>query len=169
MGTRHTRLAAVLSTAWVAEVETGRRLTWTGMLAEQQGDFRRKARLNVLAAFCRAHASRLLARIAAMGRGPLPVPAEDVSVDDDFATELRANADFLDRLFERYETMAQLAREHCDLSSAWACDLNRAECRDMARELRALAVPLPALAGVAADIIVIDDPLLDADESSQKA
>lgn len=162
MGTRHTRLGAALSAAWVAEVETGRRLTWMSVLAEQRGDFRRKARLSVLAAFCRAHASRLLSRLAAMGRGPLPVPSESVDVGEDFAVAVRAEAECVDRLFERYEAIAQLAREQCDLSSAWVCDLNRAECRDVARELRAMAEPLPRMAGVRASCTIIDDPLREA-------
>ena len=78
MGTRHSRLAAALAAAWEAEVVSAKTLT---TIAESCGDVRMKARLLVLAAFCRAHASRLLARLSAMGRGPLPVPPEEVEVD----------------------------------------------------------------------------------------
>ena len=66
MGARHTRLAAALAAAWESEVVSARRMT---MLAERLGDSRGRARLMVLAAFCRAHASRLLAHIIALGRG----------------------------------------------------------------------------------------------------
>ena len=77
MGTRHSRLAAALAAAWEAEIVSAKTLT---TIAEQSQDVRLKARLLVLAAFCRAHASRLLARLSAMGRGPLPVPPDDVPV-----------------------------------------------------------------------------------------
>ena len=40
---------------------------------------------------------------------------------------------------QRYEALAQLARQHADLSSAWVCELNRTEEQDRARELFALA------------------------------
>ena len=71
MGARHGRLAAALAAAWEAELVSAKTLT---VIAERSQDVRLKARLLVLAAFCRAHASRLLARLSAMGRGPLPVP-----------------------------------------------------------------------------------------------
>jgi hypothetical protein len=99
----------VLAAAWEAEVVSARRMT---ALAERIGDARVRARLMVLAAFCRAHASRLLARLAALGRGPLPVPPEDIELDPDTILEL---------------------------SSAWVCELNRTEEQDRARELLALA------------------------------
>ncbi|WNZ65356.1 hypothetical protein QEG98_18050 [Myxococcus sp. MxC21-1] len=86
MGARHTRLAAALAAAWEAEVVSARRMT---ALAERIADARVRARLMVLAAFCRAHASRLLARLAALGRGPLPVPPEDIELDSDTLLELR--------------------------------------------------------------------------------
>ncbi len=136
MGARHTRLAAALAAAWESEVVSARRMT---MLAERLGDSRGRARLMVLAAFCRAHASRLLARLAALGRGPLPVPPEEITLDEDTVTELRREGAFARASAARYESTAELARQHADLSSAWVCELNRTEEQDRARELFALA------------------------------
>jgi hypothetical protein len=136
MGARHTRLAAALAAAWESEVVSARRMT---MLAERLGDSRGRARLMVLAAFCRAHASRLLARLAALGRGPLPVPPEELTLDDDTVMELRREGAFARASAARYESTAELARQHADLSSAWVCELNRTEEQDRARELFALA------------------------------
>ena len=93
----------------------------------------------VLAAFCRAHASRLLARLAALGRGPLPVPPEDVELGADLALELRKEGVFARTAANRYEGTAELARQHADLSSAWVCELNRTEEQDRSRELLILA------------------------------
>ncbi|HEX8820504.1 MAG TPA: hypothetical protein VF794_11305, partial [Archangium sp.] len=122
--------------AWESEVVSARRMT---MLAERLGDSRGRARLMVLAAFCRAHASRLLARLAALGRGPLPVPPEEISLDGDTVLELRREGAFARASAARYESTAELARQHADLSSAWVCELNRTEEQDRARELFALA------------------------------
>jgi len=169
MGTRHTRLAAALSAAWVAELDTGRHLSALAGRAQSAGEYRRCARVSILAAFCRGHARRLLDRLAAMGRGPLPIPAEAVEAGPDVAAGLLADADFGARLQERYEQLAQLAREHCDLSSAWVCDLNRAEWEGMVRELRAMAEPPRPLAGRKADVIIIDDPLVETGDPFQEA
>jgi hypothetical protein len=132
MGARHTRLAAALAAAWEAEVVSARTLT---ELAERISDPRLGARLRVLAAFCRAHASRLLARLAALGRGPLPVPAESEEDLGDVEAVLRKEAHFARVCAGRYETLAQLARNQADLSSAWVCELNRTEEEDRALEL----------------------------------
>ncbi|MFL5352531.1 hypothetical protein [Archangium sp.] len=129
-------MAAALAAAWESEVVSARRMT---MLAERLGDSRGRARLMVLAAFCRAHASRLLARLAALGRGPLPVPPEEISLDDDTVLELRREGAFARASAARYESTAELARQHADLSSAWVCELNRTEEQDRSRELFALA------------------------------
>jgi hypothetical protein len=109
------------------------------MLAERLGDSRGRARLMVLAAFCRAHASRLLARLAALGRGPLPVPPEEITLHEDTVMELRREGAFARASAARYESTAELARQHADLSSAWVCELNRTEEQDRSRELFALA------------------------------
>src|SRR3712207_730062 len=110
-----------------------------GGRADRDGEARVRARLMVLAAFCGAHASRLLARLAALGRGPLPVPPEDIELDPDTILELRREGCFARASAARYETTAELARQQADLSSAWVCELNRTEEQDRARELLALA------------------------------
>src|SRR6218665_63456 len=114
MGARHTRLAAALAAAWESEVVSARRMT---MLAQRLGDSRGRARLMVLAAFCRAHASRLLARLAALGRGPLPVPPHEPTPDDDTVRELRREGAFARASAARYESTAELARQHPHLSN----------------------------------------------------
>lgn len=136
MGARHGRLAASLAAAWEAELVSAKTLT---VIAERSGDVRLKARLLVLAAFCRAHASRLLARLSAMGRGPLPVPPEEVEVEGDVRRALLAEAVAARTAAARYEDMAETARQQADYSSAWVCELNRAEEEDRAQELCRLA------------------------------
>lgn len=136
MGTRHSRLAAALAAAWEAEIVSARTLT---TIAEQSQDMRLKARLLVLAAFCRAHASRLLARLSAMGRGPLPVPPEDVPIEPVLRRALLEEASAARSSALRYEEMAESARLQADYSSAWVCELNRAEEEDRAAELARLA------------------------------
>ncbi|MGA9524338.1 MAG: hypothetical protein WBV82_22980 [Myxococcaceae bacterium] len=136
MGTRHSRLAAALAAAWEAEVVSAKTLT---TIAETCGDVRLKARLLVLAAFCRAHASRLLARLSAMGRGPLPVPPDEIEIDPDLRQALQEEAISARSSAARYEEMAETARMQADYSSAWVCELNRAEEEDRAAELTKLA------------------------------
>lgn len=136
MGARHTRLAATLAAAWESEVVSARTLT---ALAELSNEPQVKARLMVLAAFCRAHASRLLARLSSLGRGPLPVPPSEEPLTADFTTELLKEANAARFSATRYEGMADLARREADLSSAWVCELNRSEEEDRAEELMRLA------------------------------
>lgn len=137
MGGRHSRLGAALAAAWEAEVVSARLLD---ALAECHLDPRARAKLRVLAAFCRAHASRLLARLSALGRGPLPVPQEVDEVSDaELEPLLHREAQFARVSAQRYEALAQLARQHADLSSAWVCELNRTEELDRANELAHLA------------------------------
>lgn len=136
MGPRHSRLAASLAAAWEAEVVSARRLTG---FAERAADPSVRARLLVLAAFCRAHASRILARLAALGRGPLPVPPEDVGGEGQgLADSLRREASLARAAAVRYEEMAEAARGQADLSSAWVCELNRSEEEDLVLELNRL-------------------------------
>lgn len=137
MGSRHTRLGAALAAAWESEVVSARLLD---SLAERHQDARARAKLRVLAAFCRAHASRLLARLSALGRGPLPVPREVDPVEpEQVGMLLLREAHFARVSAQRYEGLAQLARQHADLSSAWVCELNRTEELDRANELTHLA------------------------------
>ncbi|MFZ5468435.1 MAG: hypothetical protein ACOZIN_03265 [Myxococcota bacterium] len=133
MGARHSRLAAAMAAAWEAEVVSARRLT---AFADRVADPSTRARLLVLAAFCRAHASRVLARLAALGRGPLPVPPEEV-VDEreDLLAGLHNEIANARAGAQRYQAMAEVARAQSDLSSAWVCELNRSEAEDLAGEL----------------------------------
>jgi hypothetical protein len=135
MGPRHSRLAAALAAEWEAEVVSGRRLLGC---AEAVGDPVVKARLLVLAAFCRAHASRILARLAALGRGPIPVPPdeEEGPGGPGPAFEGLSRARGVARAAaSRYAVMADLARAMSDLSSAWVCELNRSEEEQLISEL----------------------------------
>ncbi len=145
MGDRHSRLGALLAAAWEAEVVSGRELA---ALARDAPDLTAKARLLVLSAYCRAHASRLLARLSSLGRGPLPVPADDEDFDDEGPPDEAAVDERLARLASharvaaaRYEAIADLARRRQDLSSAWICELNRSEERDLVGELGRLGRP----------------------------
>jgi hypothetical protein len=131
MSARHSRLAALLAAAWEAEVGSAARLS---ELAERSGDRRIRARLLVLAAFCRAHASRNLSRLVALGQGPLPVPDEP-RVAPDLMHGLHQEEGLARILADRYRTMATLARQQGDLSTSWVCELNRSEEEDRADEL----------------------------------
>jgi hypothetical protein len=139
MGARHSRLAAAMAAAWEAEIVSGRRLT---AFAERTVDPSTKARLLVLAAFCRAHASRILARLAALGRGPLPVPSEsdleEGLQEENVVAGLRRVVVLAKVAATRYEAMADLARTQADLSTAWVCELNRGEEEDLVYELNRL-------------------------------
>jgi hypothetical protein len=131
---RHSRLAALLAATWEAEVCSAKRLA---ELAERTPDRRVRARLLVLAAFCRAHASRNLSRLVALGQGPLPVPLERPGAET--LEEGVRHEELLARtLCERYRSMAALARQQGDLSSSWVCELNRSEEEDRAEELATL-------------------------------
>lgn len=109
------------------------------LLSDRAYDPRVRARLLVLAAFSRAHASRLLARLASLGRGPLPVPPAELTLSDDFTQALEYEAANAKTAGSRYNAMATLARNEGDLSTAWVCELNRAEEEDRAQELLRLA------------------------------
>lgn len=128
---RHRPYVAGLTSMWHASVQRARLLT---LAAEQRADPRTRARLMVLAAFDRAHASRLLARLAGLGRGPLTVPESPGTAPSlaELAASLRRSASV-------YERLAEECRTHADLSSVWVCELNRTECKNSARELDALA------------------------------
>jgi hypothetical protein len=147
---RHGRLAAGLAAAWEAEVNAARSL---GALAERMPYASHRARLLVLAAFCRAHASRLLARLTAMGRGPLPVPREDeelLAVDLKEALEHEARG--ARTAASRYAQLALMARSSGDVSSAWVCELNRSEEDERSKELTQMGDALTASAGETAQL-----------------
>src|SRR4051812_40926375 len=121
MGGRRKRLSASLAAAWEAEVIEARRLT---LFAERSAEPNIRARLLVLAAFCRAHASRILSRLSTLGRCPLPVPPEEMEISDDWHEGLLHEAQGARGSARRYESMAEVARNGGDLSSAWVCELN---------------------------------------------
>jgi bacterioferritin (cytochrome b1) len=148
MGGRHSRLAAALAAAWEAEVVAARVMTAVADKAAEPG---LRARLLVLAAFSRAHASRLLARLASLGRGPLPVPPDEVEVQQSVVEALRAEAASARQCAIRYEAMAAFARSSADVSTAWVCELNRAEEDDRASELSRLAEAAAAGNGAAGE------------------
>lgn len=134
---RHGPLAAQLAVLWEASVYAGRCHL---ALAEAVGDARCRARLMVLAAFSRAHARRVLDRLAGMGRGPLPVPREDApTIGRDIAGALRAAAAEAATLERRFARCGDAAQKVNDLSTVWVCRLNETEQRDAARELEAMA------------------------------
>jgi hypothetical protein len=144
MGGLKSRLTASLAAAWEAEMLGVLALE---MLAERAPDARVRARLNALAAGCQAHASRLLARMAAIGGGPLPVPPDDLEMPSDFSEAARLEAQRAKVSADRYASMASLARKAMDPSAAWVCELNRAEELDRAAELNELAARCGAAAG----------------------
>lgn len=130
-------MMASLIAARDAELGQDARLVALALRAADGGQQRIAARLGVLAAFCRAHASRVKARLdGSEYRGALlPVP-ECGEPGADAPRALRAEAAVADALAVRYEAAAERARELGDLSTAWVCDLNKTECRDTARELK---------------------------------
>ncbi len=136
MGSLKSRLTASLAAAWGAEMLSVRALEY---LAEVAPFPRAAARLTALATGCQAHASRLLARMAAAGGGPLPVPPEELGLPEAFAPALLAEAGRARVSAERYAQMANQARKAMDPSAAWVCELNRAEELDRAAELEELA------------------------------
>lgn len=136
MGARSGHLAAALATAWEAEVVAARRMT---VLAGRLQDPRLRSRVLVQAAYCRAHASRLLSRLSAMGRGPLPVPPAELDLPSDARVALLLESKVAGDAAARYGAMAEGARAQGDISSAWICELNQAEELDRTEELRRIA------------------------------
>jgi hypothetical protein len=141
MGAWRGHLTAGLATAWEAEVVAARRMT---ELATRIHDARLRSRVLVQAAFCRAHASRLLARLSMLGRGPLPVPPSEVEIPADARAALLEESRAAIDSAARYRAMAEAAREQGDTSSAWVCELNHAEELDRSEELRRIAQADPA-------------------------
>jgi hypothetical protein len=129
-------LTATLAAAWEAELVSSRKLA---LAAERLTLSQPRARLVILAAFCRAHASRLMGRLSARGRTPLPVPPEDVEVLGDLPTALKRESTVARLAAKKYEQMAQLARRDSDFSTAWVCELNRCEEEERSVELAQLA------------------------------
>jgi hypothetical protein len=133
------RLAAALAAAWEAEVTAAQRMA---ALADRVATPAARSRLLVQSAFCRAHASRLLARLSTNGRGPLPVPAAPDRPDEPPLGAVEAlveEARVAKDAAARYRAAADLARKQGDLSSAWVCELNGNEEADRATQLLVMA------------------------------
>ena len=131
-----TRLRAALAAAWEAEVVSARRLQTAAEEVPSSAD---RARLLMLAAFCRSHAARLVARLSTLGTCPLPVPPEEVPADPDLGRELRGQARAARHAAARYAVLAEASRAREDVSSAWVCELNRAEEAELAEALEGLS------------------------------
>jgi hypothetical protein len=69
----------------------------------------------------------------------MPVPPDRIEVDGDIRRALLEEASAARSSAARYEEMAEAARLQADYSSAWVCELNRAEEEDRASELMKLA------------------------------
>jgi len=131
-----TRLRAALAAAWEAEVVSARRLQFMA----ERAPSRDRPRLLALAAYCRSHAARIVARLSTLGSCPLPVPPEGVDLDPDPARELRTQARCARRAAARYASLAEASRARSDISSAWVCELNRAEEVELAETLEGLGL-----------------------------
>lgn len=129
------RLQALLAVAGRDSAEEARRMT---ALAERMSDPRIRARLMVLAAFCRAHSSRCLNRLDEAKVG-LRCLSEATAWEAQALPTLLQEAQSAAAFAVRLEKMAALAREAGDFATAWVCELNRAEEVDRARELTGLA------------------------------
>ena len=129
-------MRAALAAAWEAEVMSARRLQ---SMAERAPS-RDRARLLALAAFCRSHAARIVARLSTLGSCPLPVPPDGVALDSDPTRELRAQARSARLAAARYASLAEASHARADISSAWVCELNRAEEVELAEALEALGL-----------------------------
>ncbi len=136
MGSLKSRLTAALAAAWEAEMLSVLTLE---TLSERSLDVRTRARLAALASGCQTHASRLLARLAAIGGGPLPVPPDDLVLPERLSEALNEEAARCRASGERYSQIANLARKAMDPSAAWVCELNRAEELDRSVELADLS------------------------------
>ncbi|MBM4380012.1 MAG: hypothetical protein FJ086_12065 [Deltaproteobacteria bacterium] len=131
-----TRPRAALAAAWEAEVVSARRL----QSRAERAPARDRARLLALAAYCRSHAARIVARLSTLGSCPLPVPPEGVALAPDPSCELRAQARCARRAAARYASLSEASRARSDVSSARVCELNRAEEVELAEALEGLGL-----------------------------
>jgi hypothetical protein len=141
---RHGYLVALLAALWEAETSAA---LYRVALAERLSCPRLRARVMVLAAFSRAHASRIMARLTALGRGPLPVEPEGPAVGSDVGRALLAASAASTLRAERAARAHDHAVKAGDLSSSWVLALNRTEDIDAAKELAAMAQELGAKKG----------------------
>lgn len=61
-------------------------------------------------------------------------------MEEDTASELKAQAHNARHAAARYDSMAEASRAQADVSSAWVCELNRAEEAELAEELEIMAL-----------------------------
>lgn len=122
------KLAAAFAAVWEAEMAMADRIA---RAAEIEPSSTRKVRLTMEAAFCRAHAARCKARLEALGAKMMPVPSEPGEPD------LLRDAQFARKMADRYDALGKESRAACDVSSAWVCELNRAEKLECAEKLEA--------------------------------
>jgi hypothetical protein len=129
----------MLAAAWKAEMVE---MLTLQALAQMAREPRLQTRIASWANVAKAHTSRLLTRIAALGGGPLPVPPDEVEVTQSLCEALAAESDSARFSAERYAVIALAARKIFDPSTAWICELNRAEELERANELSEFAQTL---------------------------
>lgn len=127
---------ALLATSLELEMVSEKRMTSMATKMEM-GPVR--SRLMVLAAFSRAHASRLRARLVTMRPLLLPVVLDEEVPDTDLVYQLELEAGLALKSAKRYGELTELSRTNGDLSTSWVCQLNGTEEKDRVRELLKLA------------------------------
>ncbi len=125
------RVTAMLAAAWKAEMVE---MLTLQALAQKAREPRLQARISSWATVAKAHTTRLITRIAALGGGPLPVPPDEVEVTQSLMEALAAESESARYSAERYAMIALAARKVFDPSTAWICELNRAEELERANE-----------------------------------
>lgn len=128
---------AALAGMWAES--RGAALRLDALAGREEDGSRRRAYVAVQAAFCRAHAARIGARLQQLKATLMPCAAEAPPVGGDRYAALRREARLAREFASRFEDLAEMAREHADLSTAWACDLSRTEELDRALILVELA------------------------------
>ena len=131
------KLHAALAGMWAES--RGAALRLDALAAMEAEGSRRRAEVAIQAAFCRAHAARIHARLQQVKAMLMPCAAEVAPVSGDRCAALRREARLAKDFASQFEDLAELAREHADLSTAWVCDLNRTEEIDRSRILLELA------------------------------
>lgn len=120
-------LAAKLAALVDAEHQSLRSMQ---LLKERMPEGGPRARLAILTVFCRAHTTRLRTRLEQMQLGPVPLPeaaGDELSAFVPLASALRIEANWARTVAGRYDIVGEAARSQGDLSSAWLCELGRAE------------------------------------------
>lgn len=124
------RLIGKLVACWDVEMQVNYIVE---QLLEDTRSKKQAAKLRDIAASGQGRASRILARLAALGGSPLTVPGEYEVTDPQEALKLAHK--LLGCLEPAYTAAACLARDAQHPSEAWACELNRAECLDSTADI----------------------------------